>query len=527
VYQTNRSFSLSKLTHHIRLVSVNNVIYDETSNDASSEELIAGYVANAHDLRNDHNADVVVLLTQAPSAGGAGYAPTFTEGNIPGDAYTPFESRAFAVVDALGFETTDFTFSHELGHLMGAEHDVFTPSTTQGAIRDQSHGYMDETTVGECKPFMTIMAQRSPATEDEPAHCPACDRHAMWSNTDASTKHCGRYVGSATAKNRDSLALTAQYIPRFRCGRPSPSTVWMKDTWSDNGAEPDADQVMSDMWKSPYIWVRNSKDVEPGFPAQHIHQDPLPEQENYVYVKLQNDGDATSGKLEVWWAEMATALMWPTDFTAVGPGTVLQLDQRSTRMVQVPWTPSGKGPFSLVAKWVSAADPIPAPEPVDLDNLARGNNNIIWRNTNVVALGAGNLEASEILAVRNPSDQGVSANIVLKPSDANPLHSFLLNGEVIVRLDRDLMTAWERSGYQGRGFDRARDSLRITDPAGAILEGLMLSPGADNRIQVVFRLRREGHKKGKYQFDIIQNYTGRLTRQMGGASYEIRVMQAR
>jgi hypothetical protein len=281
------------------------------------------------------------------------------------------------------------------------------------------------------------------------------------------------------------------------------------------------------MWKSPYIWVRNSKDAEPGFPAQHLHEDPVPGQENYVYVKLQNDGNLTSGKLEVWWAEMATALVWPTNFTSVGPVTQLQLAAHSPLIVRIPWTPSGKGPFSLVAKWVSASDPIPAPEPIDLDSLARGNNNVVWRNMNVVTLGPGALEASEVLAVRNPSDQGVSANLVLKPSDANPLHSFLLNGEVIVRLDRDLMTAWERSGYQGRGFHRSGTSLRITDPAGAILEGLVLSAGADNRIQIVFRLRREGHKKGKYNFDVIQNYTGRLTPQMGGANYEIQVTTTR
>lgn len=349
----------------------------------------------------------------------------------------------------------------------------------------------------------------------------------MWSNTDEDTKHCGRNVGSATAKNRDSLALTAKYIPKFRCGRPSPSTVWMKDTWSDNGTEPDSDQVNSDMWKSPYIWVRNSKDSEPAFPAQHLQEDPIPGQENYVYVKLQNDGNQVSGKLEVWWAEMATALAWPANFTPVGPATQLQVAAHSPLIVPVPWTPSGKGPFSLVAKWASASDPVPAPEPVDLDSLARDNNNVVWRNVNVVTLGPGTLEASEVLAVRNPSDQGVTANLVLKPSDANPLHSFLLNGEVIVRLDRGLMTAWERSGYRGRGFERSRDSLRITDPAGAILEGLVLSAGADNRMQIVFRLAREGHKKGKYNFDVIQNYTGRLTRQMGGANYEIKVMTTR
>ena len=527
VFQTNRSFRLSNLTHSIRLVSVNPVAYDETSNDASSEALIMGYLSNAHDLRNEYNADVVVLLTQAPSAGGAGYAPTFTEGNIPDDAYTPFESQAFAVVDALGFETTDFTFSHELGHLMGAEHDEFTPSTTQGAIRDQSHGYMDETTVGECKPFMTIMAQRSPAIGNEPARCPQCDRHAMWSNTDDSTKHCGRYVGSATAKNRDSLALTAQFIPKFRCGRPSPGTAWMKDTWNDNGAEPDPDQVNSDMWKSPYIWVRNSKDAEPAYAAQHIHEDPIPGQQNFVYVKLQNDGVQTSGKLEVWWAEMATALVWPANFNPVGPATQLQLAADSPSIVPVPWTPSGNGPFSLVAKWVSASDPIPAPEPVDLDSLARSNNNVIWRNMNVVTLGPGTLEASEVLAVRNPSDQGAFSDIVLKPSDANPLHSFLRNGEVIVRLDRELMSAWERTGYQGRGFERSGRSLRITDPSGAILQGLGLGPGVEGRMQIVFRLGREGLKNGKYSFDVVQNYTGRRTRQMGGANYEIQVTTKR
>jgi hypothetical protein len=527
VFQTNRSYKRSNLTHRIRLDSIAPTEYEETSNYWSHRDLVenADPQMDAHALRNANSADVVVLLTQAASAGGAGYADTFAAENLPGPSFiTSFEPHAFAVVDALGFETTDLTFAHELGHLMGAEHDESSSSSTKGVMPDQSHGYVDAPADSDCK-FMTIMARREAETQTTAGNCLDCDRLAMWSNTDEDTKQCGRPVGSATANNRDSVKLTAPYISKFRCGMPPPGNVWMKDAWNDSGAEPDPGQASADMWKSPYIWVRNSQDVGPSYPAQHLHQSAIPGQVNYIYVKLQNDGEQAAGTLRVWVADVATALLWPDSFTKVGSVGVPTFPGHSTRIVEVPWTPTGNGPFSLIAKWVSEADPVAAPEPANPDLLARGSNNVIWRSLNVVTLNSSIDEASGTLVVRNPEQIQTFGRIVIKPSDANPNRSFFRSGSVIVQLDDGLLRAWGKTGYQGRGFQRAGRQLLITDPAGALLDALALDPGAQNRMRMIFRLPREGRRKGRYHVDVIQSAVGDgQVRQVGGASYQIQVI---
>jgi hypothetical protein len=531
VYEANRSYKLSNLTHQIRLVAVVPTAYIETSNDLSRDQLVedSSPLLNAHAVRNDYNADIVVLLTQAPSAGGAGYAYTFTEENIPGDTFMrSFEPYAYAVVDALGFETTDLTFPHELGHLMGAEHDASSSSSSEGAIPGQSHGYFDQLPNSDCVPFMTIMTQRATVLKDETGTplCPATDRLVMWSNTDDDTKQDGKPVGSATAKNRDSLKLTAPIITKFRCGLPSPGKVWMKDNWNDSGMEPDPGQGSAEMWKSPYIWVRNSEDAGPDYPAQHLDESPIPGQVNFVYAKLQNDGDQAEGKLEFWVAEAATTLVWPDSFTMKGVVQVPDFPAHST-LIPPPfkWNPSGNGPFSLLARWISSADTIPTPEPPSVDAYVRGSNNVVWRSMNVVTLATGAESAPIEVGIDNLVENRSMNSLVIKPSDANPAHTFFRYGEIILQLDDSLLKAWERTGYQGRGFERSGRRLRITDPNGAVLEGMMLDPGTNAKLQMQFRLARNERARGKFHVDVIQQQLDEIgtRRQIGGIGFEVQV----
>ena len=53
----------------------------------------------------------------------SGLAKTMQEYHVGIQSTDSFENCAFGVVDIGSVETGDFTFAHELGHLMGAEHD--------------------------------------------------------------------------------------------------------------------------------------------------------------------------------------------------------------------------------------------------------------------------------------------------------------------------------------------------------------------------------------------------------------------
>ena len=72
--------------------------------------------------------------------------------------------------------------------------------------------------------------------------------------------HCNVPVGTPTRNNRDTLEAYGPHRRQFSLRIGAPANVWMKDTWDDTGAEPDPAQNNEVMWKSPYIWIRNSQD---------------------------------------------------------------------------------------------------------------------------------------------------------------------------------------------------------------------------------------------------------------------------
>jgi hypothetical protein len=117
-------------------------------------------------------------------------------------------------------------------------------------------------------------------------------------------------------------------------------TVYMKDTPTDTGVEPNPDT--GPMWVSQDIWVRNSPD--PGYqpypftggsppwtlpPHQNpVHRDPLKSTPNYVYVQVRNDSaSASTGteRLRVYWAKASTGLSWPSQWVDYQPGGPLSL----------------------------------------------------------------------------------------------------------------------------------------------------------------------------------------------------------
>jgi hypothetical protein len=541
VFETNRSYENSRLNQRIRLVHADRINYGEYSNSVSLKDLLDqgdDQLNDAQLLRDRFKADAVVLISRIPppansgngnntvnsnagTAGISGLANNFTKDNLPAEGFVSFEPSAYAVVDAGGFQTPEFTFAHELGHLMGAEHNA-TAASTMGVIPGSSFGFYDNTSDPNCH-FMTIMTAR------ESGKCPDCDRLPMWSNTGLGIKNCGLDVGGAQANNRAALEKTAPIISAFRCGLATPKNVWMRDTWSDSGVEPDPTQASAVMWNSPYIWVRNTRDSEPTFPEQHLQQDPIPGEVNYVYVKLHNDGEQAGGRLELWQANTTTTLAWPASFTRIDSLDIPELTAHSTRIVEFRWTPSGNGPFSLIAKWISTADAVPLPEPSDPDTFARNSSNVVWRSLSVVSLGLGTDEGTGQLVVGNADQNRAYGRLVIKPTGPNPANSYLLHGEVFVQLDDGLMAAWERTGYRGSGFKRVGNQLQITDPAGAVLDALALDPGQVSRMRFVFRLPRDSHQQDKYQFDVVQSHLTEqgFARLVGGASFEIQVAAPR
>jgi hypothetical protein len=178
------------------------------------------------------------------------------------------------------------------------------------------------------------------------------------------------------------FALNDGSVSRYRCLRSGAAAyVWMKDRWEDTGGEPDANTVGKAMWQSPYIWVRLSEDAT--LEHAHEHQDPRQAHTNHVYVKLHNSGGANeSSDLELYFASASTNLNNPANWILID--TQALTITPGVEVAHFEWTdPPGSGHYCLLARWNIDGTPLAF---TDVGDAVRADNDLIWRNVNVVGL---------------------------------------------------------------------------------------------------------------------------------------------
>jgi len=176
----------------------------------------------------------------------------------------------------------------------------------------------------------------------------------------------------------------------------------------DRGEEPSIDPGPS--WESGDIWIRNQQD---GF-TNDEHEDVVYSSTApvYVYVRVRNRGCQPSlgtETLSLHWAKGTTALTWPNFWDGSTNGYALMgdlintqnisaIDAQGSVIMEYQWFPpdpedyvgnnSEPTHFVLLARQVSTNDPMTFPEAADVvENLTK-NNNIAWKNIEVINTSA-------------------------------------------------------------------------------------------------------------------------------------------
>ena len=515
VEQANESYLRSGIDQQLRLAHIAEVSYTESGSSLTDRTMLQnGSISAVHSLRDSHGADLVALITETLDDCGR----SFTMDPV-GNA---FESKAFAVVQRNCMSLAGkHSLAHELGHPMSARHDWKVDSTDNSPFA-YNHGHV-EMAPAFGLPWRTLMAYDD-RCRDAFVTCP---RVLNWSNpsVDVGGSPTGVASGAEQADNRRTLNNTATTVANFRCSSPGRDDAWMKDTWSDTGMEPDPAQAGQPMWESPYIWVRNSQDLQRVH--QHQHQNPVVGQTNYIYVKLHH-GAAVSGNLEIKVANATLGLGWPGNWTTVSavPITVAAAGG-STRIVEVAWTPPAAGHFCLVARWDSASDPMTKPEGGNIEVNVRDNNNIVWRNVNLIELGGPQPMANAGFEVPGVGP-GRTFVLSIRPVPTRRpagvrVPGFMAIGRISLTLDKQLMESWRGTGFQGEGLRRSGNVITVVDPAGAQLTLRALQ--APGQAQITFSRRKAaGHfSRDEFGWRVTQSAAVAGPPQaLGGITYQIR-----
>lgn len=143
--------------------------------------------------------------------------------------------------------------------------------------------------------------------------------------------------------------------------------LFIKDNSEDRGFEPNITIKNGDFWSAPEVWVRHENDdVE-------MHQNPIPNAENYIKVRVWNRGTQVSKPSTVvaYWSKAGTHLPWPGAWTGEDLEEGLTMGARVTDVGRIP--PINPGESKIITiKWRT-----PDPEQyANLENEQIGGDNL-------------------------------------------------------------------------------------------------------------------------------------------------------
>lgn len=514
--ETNQSYINSAVNHRVRIVHIAEVNYTEGGNFSTyltDLQSTNGIIDQVQGLRNTYGADVVSMIVETGNACGIGYLM-----NTLSNAFEPWAYSVTRRDCATGY----YSFGHELGHNLTANHDPANAGA--GSIYAYARGHFNTAPTFPATPWRTVMTYQT---------SPASTRVPYWSNPNINYPVGGNPMGIVNARdNARAMNNTAPVAVNFRCSSPGRNDVWMKDTWKDRGVEPDPLQASDAMWVSPYIWNRTT--IDTNLTQQHRHQNPEWGQTNYVYVKVHNGASVPrTGNLDLRFAHAATGLSWPGAWIPVsGSPVAVTIPAKTSIVVQVPWNnvPINANPhYCMIARWVSGTDPMTFAETTDINYNTRQNNNIVWRNMNVVNLipprGDTTIgeETAEFIFRNLKENRGARLGLGFGPVETADSAFFRNGGQVEITFDGEMFEA-VRKGYKDQeGVKLNGNTFIVTGLKGVMFDGIDVPPKFESKVKVRFVMRGGGpefaHQLEAVQYELSQ--TGDKRSAVGGVRYQV------
>jgi hypothetical protein len=154
----------------------------------------------------------------------------------------------------------------------------------------------------------------------------------------------------------------------------------------------------------------------------------------------------------------------------------------------------------------------------DIGANTRNNNNIVWRNLNIVDLVHD--ETNDVsLVVRNSGRERQITSLVIRVPKEQVARSFFQTGQVDLELDEKLFTVWRRPKSETNNFTHEGRHVHLVGPEAVTLEEFVLPPKFEGQLRIRFRrLPTTPHRS--FQVDVLQVQPGR-PEPIGGVSYEI------
>ncbi len=326
--------------------------------------------------------------------------------------------------------------------------------------------------------------------------------------------------------------------------------IWAKDNKYDVGLEPNP--YSGPMWESPDIWCNPSPNAYNG-----PHKNPEYGEPTYVYAEIRNRGcDLASGKVRFYFTKATLSMAWPWHWDNYTPNWVEPLCDPTAlwgdEITPVPIPVAGLAPgASTVVKWLWTN----APDPddflcfgtnkghfcllarIETDSLwpygmtfdevwkvetnARNNNNIVWKNVEVVDLKPNISSGNISVLVQNNKAQATAIDLTFSLSCETPGGELVLldDGAVGVGLG-EVWDLWQGAGGSGTGFEQAGDSaIRLTDTV-ATLTDIPFDSAEMHIISVEFLWRDSlVHESRNFTFRAQQSSDSAID---GGVTYDIR-----